>query len=604
METIETSSRHKLFWEIIEGENVHTVFQPIVDFYTGKIWGYEALSRGMGNLTCPHALFNQARIEGALWDLERTCRKRALQTIASLPNTISSSRFFINVSPDILSDERFVHGFTRETLQQLGLNHKNIVIEITEESNSLDHHRLEKLVYHYSSQGFSIALDDFGRGQSSLMTLIASTPHYLKLDREIINAIHEDEYKQHLVKSITTFASSVESRIIAEGVEDWADCKTLLRLGVRFFQGFLISKPVTTPPELSAEFRATALDLIHDFNYPLISKEETISRLVTSVKTIEGKDMTCDDIDRIFKKNLGLDHLVVTDKTKITGLITRQHYYLTTGGPFGYHLFQHRNAEKIMKSNPLIVEERMPITSLARIAMERSTQNVYDPVIVVDAQGQFLGSVTVRQLLTRASELEIKKALGSNPLTNLPGNRAIQKWIEDAIMNEEYSIIYADLDNFKEFNDVFGFLMGDELLRMTAKVLIDNRLLLANDANVGHIGGDDFIIVAQSLINEDVLHDICRQFDVKKRDFFREEDKTRGYYRTYNREGNLVDIPLVTLSLAVLKSPNFHNQPHPAFLAQVAANLKKQVKRETKSSKLSNFLIERRFYGKKLIQNA
>ena len=128
-------------------------------------------------------------------------------------------RFFLNVSPDILTDPRFIHGFTRSQIAEYGLDQGNIVIEITERDSVNDHRQFEALIRHYERQGFKIALDDFGSGHSSLVTLVSSTPHFLKLDKQLVRDIHRHSYKQRLVRSLVSFATSVDTKLVAEGVE-------------------------------------------------------------------------------------------------------------------------------------------------------------------------------------------------------------------------------------------------------------------------------------------------------------------------------------------------------------------------------------------------
>jgi EAL domain-containing protein (putative c-di-GMP-specific phosphodiesterase class I) len=204
--------------ELIETQQIRPHFQPVIDLITTSVLGFEILSRGAPPLAMPQQMFAEAKRLGMTWELETACRSAALRKISSLPETIQSALFFINVSPDIFSDPRFVERFTQTMLREFGIDQKQIVIEITEEKSVADYMHFEKLVAHYANQGFKIALDDFGSGYSGLITLIASTPHYLKLDMALVRDIHKHDYKQKLVKAIIAFASSVNARLIAEGV--------------------------------------------------------------------------------------------------------------------------------------------------------------------------------------------------------------------------------------------------------------------------------------------------------------------------------------------------------------------------------------------------
>jgi len=231
--------------------NIEPHFQPIVDLVTGEVLGYELLSRGAGLLRSPVELFEHARRCGSTWELERACRLAALRGIADLPAaTRSNHLFFLNVSPDVLENPRFVAGFTLNTVERYGLSQERIVIEITERVSIGDYARFEAAIRHYASQGFRIALDDFGSGHSGLVTLISSRPHFLKLDMAVTRGVHHDAYKQMIVKSVVALAGNIGAELVAEGVECWEELESLVSHGVRYAQGFLLGRPAAQPPLL------------------------------------------------------------------------------------------------------------------------------------------------------------------------------------------------------------------------------------------------------------------------------------------------------------------------------------------------------------------
>ncbi len=236
---------------------IETHFQPIVDVRTGDILGYELLSRGAGSLCAPAALFETAALYGETWELERTCRLAALSAIAALPEAARAEHlFFLNVSPDVLENQRFVSGFTLAMLKAHGVSQSRIVIEITERVSISDYARFEATIRHYADQGFRIALDDFGSGHSGLMTLISTRPHYLKLDMAITRDVHHDPYKQMIVKSVVALAENIGAELVAEGVERWEEMESLVTYGVRFVQGFLLGRPSQVPRVLADSLRA------------------------------------------------------------------------------------------------------------------------------------------------------------------------------------------------------------------------------------------------------------------------------------------------------------------------------------------------------------
>lgn len=578
----------------VEGLAIRPFFQPILDLSTGQPLGYEVLSRGTAPFGPPEVMFRIAKELGVLWDLERACRMAALQRISTLPPRLRASRFFLNVSPQILSDPRFIEGFTLGALRELGLDQESIVIEITEKDSIHDYQRFEELIRHYEGQGFRVSLDDFGSGHSSLVTLVRCVPHFLKLDQEIVRGVERTPYKQKLVRALVAFSNSVDGKLIAEGVETWEELEALIGLGVRHAQGFLLGRPGPEPVAIESGFRERLARLVRDAESLALKHDENLRGLLAPCTPVEAGSVLVEDLDHLFRHSLGTDQVVLVQEQKPVGLVTRVSFYAKTGGPFGYPLFQRKPAQVVAKSHPLIVPERTRVTTLYGLAMSRLPEDLYDPVLVTDDTGSLLGIVTIRQLVQRANELEVQWATGANPLTGLPGNPMIQRWIQEVISNPPFSLIYADLDRFKEYNDRYGFVMGDEVIRFTARLLSEELAGLSPRAHLGHLGGDDFVIVCAGLVAEPALERICRIFDEARLSRFDPEDRERGYFMASDRRGRRVEVPLVTLSLAVIDSRHLAGDVHPAHLAQIAASLKARVKGSTEIERRSGFAFERR----------
>ncbi|ABF88013.1 EAL domain protein [Myxococcus xanthus DK 1622] len=368
--------------------SVTSVFQPIVDLLRGEVIGHEVLSRGPGEFREPHVLFTQARLEGYTWELERACWTSALRCISTLPEAQRSAPFFFNVSPDVLSDPRFGDGSTEELLARYGLNPKNLVLEITEKAAFEDNALLQRLTRQCSALGFGIALDDFGAGHSGLVTLVNSAPQFIKLDQALVRDIHRHSYQQHLVKSLVSFAASVNATLIAEGVETWNELAVLLRLGIRHAQGYLVARPAPVPVLPSVEFEARRHEAMRALDFREDEDDETVGSIVIRRNCVE-RPVTPEELERLFQQKADVDHVAVLHSERLEALVLRR--ATATKG-----------AAQVA---PLIVEDRMALTTLARLAMERAPEALYDPVVVTDAQKRFLGTVTMQQLIRRITEL-------------------------------------------------------------------------------------------------------------------------------------------------------------------------------------------------------
>lgn len=325
----------------------------------------------------------------------------------------------------------------------------------------------------------------------------------------------------------------------------------------------------------------------------LLGLDEDVASMVVPTTTLEAGSALAEDLDRMFKAQQDLDCMVMAAGGRPTHLVTREHYYAITGGPYGFTLYQKKPAEVVAKAEPLVVAERTLVRQLAKLALSRPAKDQYDPVIVTDGQGLMRGVVTIKQLILRSAELEVQVAQLSNPLTNLPGSRMAQEWIARGLAEDEdggLTVVFVDLDRFKEFNDVYGLVAGDELVRRTAAVLAAGLDLVGPAARLAHSGGDDFVLVSPRPVSTDGLREICARFDREKGDLFPPADLQRGFFVAADERGNAVQVPLTTLSLAVISSRSLGDERHPAIFSQLAASLRRTAKTVTAALGRSGFI--------------
>jgi len=172
-----------------------------------------------------------------------------------------------------------------------------------------------------------------------------------------------------------------------------------------------------------------------------------------------------------------------------------------------------------------------------------------------------------------------QRDLNANPLTGLPGNIAIIREAEARLKrNAPFAVAYLDLDHFKPFNDKYGFLRGDEVLRMTARVVVNAARAIKSDHSfVGHVGGDDFVFMAPSDLIGRACDEITRNFDLLIPNFYDEEDRIRGAIHSIDRQGNTSTFSLMTCSIAVIDAAG-HAVKHVADISARAAQVKKYAK--------------------------
>lgn len=241
--------------------------------------------------------------------------------------------------------------------------------------------------------------------------------------------------------------------------------------------------------------------------------------------------------------------------------------------------------------------------------IRNDADNTITPIIVISSNEDSKHKV---EIIKKSVEYFVEKSLGKeylyyiikniarlltvnrtvSPLTGLPGNVKIQTELKKRVsMKTPFTVLYLDLDNFKAYNDLYGFLRGDEIIKLTSQVIINNVYNIEDsDVFVGHIGGDDFMAILDENVDyEKVCQNILTEFDTKVKSYFTEDDIEKGYLEIQNRKGVLEQFPLTSLSIGVVvaEKGRFANILE---IGEVGA----QVKHLAKSTQGSCYAINRR----------
>lgn len=571
------------FLNVLSTEQITTVFQPIVSLRDGSVYGYEALSRGPQNseMQSPVLLFEYAKIYEKTWDLEFLCRVNAIKSFHKLQTKL---KLFLNVNPQIIHDQKFKQGFTKEYLSQYDMNPENIVFEITEREAITNISDFVKTINNYKNQNYQIAIDDAGAGYSGLNLISDIHPHFIKLDINLIRDIDKDITKQSLIKSFTEFASLTNTYLIAEGIETEKELLKLIDIGVHYGQGFYLKIPEPTITPIPEHVLFTIKEANRKKNHLIYQKssELFISNISANQKTFDPKILVA-QIYEIMEKDDSISGVCILEEGCIVGIITRDKLYRHLSGQYGFSLYSKKPIESIMSTKFLQVDYHESIEIVAQKAMSRNFENLYD-FISVTKEGKYYGVVTVKDLLEKAFQVQINNAKHLNPLSELPGNVLIEKKLESCIdSSTEYSVFYFDINNFKAYNDVYGFENGDRVIKCFAQIL--KRLILCEEDFVGHIGGDDFVAVLTDVSAEILCERIINEFERSTISFYNQNDLNKGYITTKNRHGVEEDFPLLSISIVGVSNKAYQTVDK---MTEDMAGLKKICKQHPGS----NYLIQ------------
>ncbi|MDW5298765.1 MAG: GGDEF domain-containing protein [Sedimentibacter sp.] len=562
---------------IIENKQIKTVFQPIISLRDGSILGHEALSR----ITCEseientEMLFEIAGQHNRLWELELLCRTTALEAAYKFMIPPYSKKLFLNVNPNIMHDEAFKKGFTKGFLKHYDITPQNVIFEITERNVITDIDGFTSTVDHYKSQDFKIAIDDAGSGYSGLNLISDVNPHYIKLDMKLIRDVNNDSLKFALVKGMVEFSKVSNTYLIAEGIETYAELETLINIGVQYGQGYFIQMP----NQEVLEIRDEILSVIKKLNQKKNSINNNtitniyIKNLCTFTDVVHPNEKVSNVYD-IFKQDSNHFGLCVVADGVPIGIVTQEKLALKLSGRYGYTLYQNKTISEIMDKNFLSVDYKTPISEVSSIAMSRPINKLYDFIVVTENE-KYIGTVTIKNLLQKTTEIEVSTAKHQNPLSGLPGNLIIEQMLAQCLAcTEEYSIAYIDIDNFKAYNDCYGFENGDLIIKLLANIL---RNYFPIEQFVGHIGGDDFIVILNKCVNDNYFIDVVKEFENKVLKFYNKTDISNGYITANNRRGELEKFPLITITY-VLANNNTHNFSNIFELTEYLAKMKKNAK--------------------------
>ncbi|MBM7867550.1 EAL domain-containing protein [Heliobacterium gestii] len=569
-------------WELkaaMSAEQFRVVYQPLLNLEKGELIGYEALCRGPAGsyFASPSVLFPLAEKAGLLYPLERQIRRKA---VAECGDFLQDQLLFLNISPSVVKDPEFAQGNTRRLIAEYGLRPHNIVFEITERTAIHDFGSFRRTLQHYRKQGFQVAVDDAGAGYSSLQAIAELQPDYIKIDMSLVRDIDASPIKQALMETFVTFGRKIGAKIVAEGIETEKELRFLSQIGVDIGQGYFIGRPTPTGEGASAESIAVLAEK-KTRGRPEPLHAVTIGGLVEECHTLQKHRLTREAMKH-FQRHPDCNSLVILDEEMPVGLVMRDKMYHHLANQYGVALYADRPVSLVMDHAPLIVDGAVRLDRVSQMVTSRQAQRLYDHIIVT-GENRCIGVVSIRSLLDHMTRIQVEFALAANPLTGLPGNPRIEQDILRRFeWNQTFTVIYLDLDNFKAFNDRYGFERGDQAIKLLAKVAGDAvHAFGRSDDLLAHIGGDDFIILTGSP-HGPICEEIIAFFDSEIGNLYSSEDRQRQCIESKDRQGNACVFPLMSVSLAVVECwPGRFD--HPMELGEVAAEVKKQAKRQSGS---------------------
>lgn len=492
-------------------------------------------------------------------------------------------KLFYNLDNRLFEMPDFSTGNTNKILKELEIKKEYICFEISERHEISSNATMETLLSHYRDENFTIAIDDFGAGYSGYKLLFDSTPDIIKIDRYLLQNIDKSMKKQLMLRSITNLAIQLGIQVIAEGVETKGELLTCKEIGCHLVQGYYIQHPTQTTAQI--------LEVYEDIKEVLLSSKRgnnNKSKINNHIEKIAPlyKKQAMSEVVNYFKKHKKREIVpVLNASNEPVGVFFENQIREYIYSPFGISLLNNDASVKSKLKNFIVTCPHIDINSDITAIIELFSSNPNSAGIIVTLNSQYHGFLSARAIISIMNEENLIAARDQNPLTKLPGNRMIQKYISDIENSEDsYMLCYFDLDSFKAFNDVYGFRNGDRVIQLFADIMRKN---LPSDFFKAHIGGDDFFVANKIQDNSKMCLEYIKQvvsiFIHNARELYNHEDKERGYIVTKNREGILQNFPLLTVSASIIITNQNKRQSNFSTTLNEVLSLQKKVAKSEKN---------------------
>ncbi|RZV14066.1 EAL domain-containing protein [Aliarcobacter butzleri] len=539
--------------EIIE--KLDYAFQPIIYSHSGKIYAVEALLRNVNEipgLMSIDDLFDLAFNDDYLYELDLQLREKAISKFAKIKQ--SNLKLFYNLDNRIIYNKNYSQGNTAKILKKYNLNKDSICFELSEKGTAIEQNALSTMLQRYKESGYKIAIDDFGIGVSGLKLLYFSEAHIIKLDRFFITNIDQDSKKKLFCSSIIEMAHIMGMQVIAEGIETAKEFYTCKDIGADFIQGYLVQKPTTNIDKI---------EKIYNNICSLISEDKRASQKnFIDEKFIENilplnVNTSLYDLFLHFKENTKSHFVPITDEFgNFLGIIYESDIKKISYSQYGLSLAQNRTfSSTLLKyiKPALSVEISWGIDKILEIYNLNSNNSLG---IFITSSDKYIGFINLNSLLTLSYKRNIEIATNQNPLTKLPGNNQIEKFIDKSFKKNQKDIthiIYFDFNDFKPFNDIYGFRQGDRAILIFSELL---QKRYPKDSFIAHIGGDDFFVGLKNKDKEDVFEltsNVQDEFRNSAKNIYSKEDKKNGFIISKDRFNEKRRFELLSVSAAIIE---------------------------------------------------
>ena len=452
-----------------------------------------------------------------------------------------------------LYNKKYSQGNTAKILKKYNLTKDRVCFELSEKGTAIEQNALSTMIQKYRDSGYSIAIDDFGIGVSGLKLLYFSEAKIIKLDRFFLTNIDQDSKKKLFCSSIIEMAHIMGMLVVAEGIETEKEFYTCKDIGADFIQGYLVQKPTTNHKDITSNY----LNII-----TLINEDKRVSNSFIDEEFIEEIsplhiNTSLYDLFVHFKEDTKNNFVPIIDEFEnFLGIIYETDIKKISYSQYGLSLAQNKTFSSTLVKYikpALNVEISWGIDKILETYNLNSKNSLG---IFITQSGKYKGFINLNSLLTLSYKRNIEIATNQNPLTKLPGNNQIEKFIDKTLRKNQKTIthiIYFDFNDFKPFNDIYGFRQGDRAILIFSELL---QKRYPKDAFIAHIGGDDFFVGLKNYDYKEVYHltaTVQEEFSNSAKNIYTKKDKENGFIVAKDRFNMERRFDLLSVSSAIIE---------------------------------------------------
>ncbi|MBV1939614.1 GGDEF domain-containing protein [Streptomyces sp. BV286] len=449
-------------------DTLRFAFQPVVNLTTGGVVALEILARPESGDVLAQAR-RDPELDGLL----------AASAIRSAARQETLLPLHVNVFAGTLADLGRLAAL-RDAVRGAGRLPWEVTVDVGPPFTHVPHRALVESVTALRDEGFRICADGIGDGDVPLRVLADLAPDLVKLDASLLS-------RPAVVRAMRTLSEQLGALLSVEGVETESQCAAALSAGAQLAQGDLFGPPARRPAA--------------DVHVPVLSPVPTLARpdgppvrQFVRAAALLPADVSAGRVRALLTGSPDVSGVVLVDRAGVpVRSVHRSRFLLSMSGRYGHALYADRPAARL-GDPPRTVGVDATAWEVLDVVADGERDRTSDDVAVVDRHGRCVGVVRLADLVRALSESRVEEAAGLNPLTRLPGSDAITEEVDRRIAEGRlFALSWLDVDGFKQVNDSAGFAAGDELIRAVGRAL---QAAAAGDTRVGHIGGDDFLVLA------------------------------------------------------------------------------------------------------------